>query len=117
VLGDRIRAVEPDVLAPRTAQAAAQSDDRVLWCLSACIRRVMSTSTHWDLIVTDHALRRLLGSQRRDRKGAPVALRRDGCPGPDMGLRSKRAKARNATVQSDQIEQAIDEALGWTRRA
>jgi hypothetical protein len=64
VLGDRIRAVEPDVLAPRTAQAAAQSDDRVLWCLSACIRWVMSTWTHWDLIVsrgTDHALRRLLG--------------------------------------------------------
>jgi hypothetical protein len=80
----------------------------------------MSSSTRWNLIVsrsTDHALRRFLASQGRGRKGALSHFVEEAVQARILELQSERAKARNATVPPDQIEQAIDEALEWTRRA
>jgi len=80
----------------------------------------MSTSTRWNLIGSrsaDHALRRLPASQGRIRKGALSRFLEAAAQARTLERRCKRAKTRNATVQPDRIEQAIDEALGWIRRA
>jgi hypothetical protein len=59
----------------------------------------------------------LLASQGRDRKGALSHFVEAAVQARILELQSEQAKARNATVPPGQIEQAIDEALGWTRRA
>jgi hypothetical protein len=80
----------------------------------------MSASTRWGLIAsrsTDHALCRFLASQGRGRKGALSHFVEEAVQARILELQPEQAKARNATVQPDQIERAIDEALGCTRRA
>jgi hypothetical protein len=53
----------------------------------------------------------------RGRKGALSHFVEEAVQARILELQPEQAKARNATVQPDHIERAIDEALGWTRRA
>jgi hypothetical protein len=80
----------------------------------------MSDSTRWSLIVsrsTDHALRQFLASQGRGRKGELSRFVEEAVQARILELAAEQAKAENADVPPGAIEEAIDEALEWARRA
>jgi hypothetical protein len=80
----------------------------------------MSDSTRWNLVVsqsTDDALRQFLASQGRGRKGELSRFVEEAVRARILELTVEQAKAQNADVASDAIEDAIAEALEWARRA
>jgi len=79
----------------------------------------MSASARWNLIVartTDDALRQLLASQGRARKGALSRFVEEAVQARILELEAEQAKRENAGLAPDTIEDAIDEALEWARR-
>jgi hypothetical protein len=77
-------------------------------------------SARWNLVVsrgTDDALRRFLASQGRGRKGELSRFVEEAVRARILELMAEQAKAQNAGVPPEAIEDAIGEALGWVRRA
>ena len=80
----------------------------------------MSESTRWNLVVsrsTDGALRRFLASQGRGRKGGLSRFVEEAVQARILELAAEQAKAQNVNVSREAIEEAVDEALEWARRA
>jgi Ribbon-helix-helix domain len=80
----------------------------------------MSASTRWNLVVsqgTDAALRQLLASQGRARKGELSRFVEEAVQARILELEAEQAKGQNAGVSAEAIGDAVDEALEWARRA
>ncbi len=80
----------------------------------------MSDSARWNLVVsrsTDAALRRFLASQGRGRKGELSRFVEDAVQARILELAAEDAKRQNTGLTPDEIEDAVDEALEWARRA
>jgi hypothetical protein len=80
----------------------------------------MSDSTRWNLIVsrrTDDALRQFLANQGRGRKGELSRFVEEAVQARILELAAEQAKTQNAGLPPDAIEDVIDEALEWARRA
>ena len=79
----------------------------------------MSSSARWNLIVsrdTDDALRQLLASQGRGRKGELSRFVEEAVQARIFELTAEDAKERNADLPDDEIASIVDEALEWARR-
>ena len=79
-----------------------------------------ASSIHWNLIVsrsTDDALRQFLASQGRARKGELSRFVEQAVQARIVELEAEQAKRQNTDVSPETIEDAIDEALEWARRA
>ncbi len=80
----------------------------------------MSVSTRWNLVVsqsTDDALRQFLASQGRARKGELSRFVEEAVQARILELEAEQAKQQNAGTSPEAIEDAVDEALEWARRA
>jgi len=80
----------------------------------------MSATARWNLIVsdrTDAALRQLLAAAGPARKGALSRFVEEAVQARILDLAAAQAQARNAAHKPAAIEQAIDAALEWARRA
>jgi Ribbon-helix-helix domain len=80
----------------------------------------MTANARWNLVVsqnTDHALRQFLASQGRGRKGELSRFVEDAVRARILELEAEQAKAENSGLSPALIEDAIDEALEWARRA
>ncbi len=80
----------------------------------------MSASARWNLIVsrdTDHALRQFLASEGRARKGELSRFVEEAVQARILEIQAEQAKARNSGLPADAIDDAIEEALEWARRA
>jgi len=80
----------------------------------------MSASARWNLVVsqhTDDALRQFLASQGRARKGELSRFVEEAVQARILELEAEQAKRQNAGVSPEAIEDAVDEALEWARRA
>ena len=74
----------------------------------------------WNLVVsqnTDDTLRQFLASQGRGRKGELSRFVEDAVRTRILELETEQAKAENSGLPPAMIENAIDEALEWARRA
>jgi len=83
------------------------------------VERIMSSSARWNLIVsrdTDDALRQLLASQGRGRKGELSRFVEEAVQARIFELTAEDAKERNADLPDDEIASIVDEALEWARR-
>jgi hypothetical protein len=79
-----------------------------------------ASSIRWNLIVsrsTDDALRQFLASQGRARKGELSRFVEQAVQARIVELEAEQAKRQNTDVSPETIEDAIDEALEWARRA
>ena len=80
----------------------------------------MTANARWNLVVsqhTDDALRQFLASQGRGRKGELSRFVEDAVRTRILELEAEQAKAENSVLSPALIEDAIDEALEWVRRA
>jgi hypothetical protein len=80
----------------------------------------MTGQTRWNLVVsqdTDKTLRQFLASQGRGRKGELSRFVEEAVQARILELEVEQAKAENRALPSATIEDAIDEALEWARRA
>ena len=80
----------------------------------------MTANARWNLVVsqnTDDALRQFLASQGRGRKGELSRFVEDAVRARILELEAEQAKAENSGRVPALIEDAIDEALEWARRA
>ena len=80
----------------------------------------MSASARWNLVVsqhTDDALREFLASHGRARKGELSRFVEEAVQARILELEAEQAKRQNAGVSPEAIEDAVDEALEWARRA
>jgi hypothetical protein len=80
----------------------------------------MTANARWNLVVsqhTDDALRQFLASQGRGRKGELSRFVEDAVRARILELEAEQAKAENSFLSPALIEDAIDEALEWARRA
>jgi hypothetical protein len=80
----------------------------------------MTANARWNLVVsqhTDDALRQFLASQGRGRKGELSRFVEDAVRARILELEAEQAKAENSGLSPALIEDAIDEALEWARRA
>lgn len=80
----------------------------------------MSASTRWNLVVsqdTDEALRQFLASQGRARKGELSRFVEEAVQARILELEAEQAKREDAGLSPERIDQAIDEAVEWARRA
>ena len=76
-------------------------------------------SARWDLVVsrnTDDALRQLLASQGRARKGELSRLVEEAVRARTFELTAEDAKRRNVDLSADEVAGIVDEALEWARR-
>ena len=76
------------------------------------------SATRWNLVVstkTDTTLRQFLANRGGGRKGDLSRFVEEAVQCHIMELSAKEAKAHNASVQPDVIDEAIDEALHWVR--
>jgi len=83
------------------------------------VERIMSSSARWNLIVsrdTDDALRQLLASQGRGRKGELSRFVEEAVQARIFELTAEDAKERNADLPDDEVASIVDEALEWARR-
>jgi Ribbon-helix-helix domain len=81
---------------------------------------VMTAHARWNLVVsqsTDDTLRQFLASQGRGRKGELSRFVEDAVRSRILELEVDQAKAENSGTSAATIENAIDEALEWARRA
>ena len=79
-----------------------------------------ASSIRWNLIVsrsTDDALRQFLASQGRARKGELSRFVEQAVQTRIVELEAEQAKRQNTDVSPETIEDAINEALEWARRA
>ena len=80
----------------------------------------MTAHARWNLVVsqdTDDTLRQFLASQGRGRKGELPRFVEDAVRTRIFELEVEQAKAENSGLPQTMIEDAIDEALEWARRA
>jgi hypothetical protein len=80
----------------------------------------MSNDARWNLVVsrvTDDALRQFLAAQGRARKGELSRFVEEAVKARILEIEMAEAKAENADLPLGVIEDAIDEALEWARRA
>jgi hypothetical protein len=80
----------------------------------------MTAHARWNLVVsqnTDDALRQFLASQGRGRKGELSRFVEDAVRARILELEAEQAKAENHHLSAAAIEDAVDEALEWVRRA
>ncbi len=80
----------------------------------------MSAPARWNLVVsqdTDDALRQLLASRGRARKGDLSRFVEEAVQARILELEAEQAKQQNAAASPEAIEDAVDEALEWARRA
>jgi hypothetical protein len=80
----------------------------------------MTANARWNLVVsqnTDETLRQFLASQGRGRKGELSRFVEDAVRTRILELEAEQAKAENSAHSPAMIEDAIDEALEWARRA
>jgi hypothetical protein len=80
----------------------------------------MTANARWNLVIsqnTDDALRQFLASQGRGRKGELSRFVEDAVRARIMEREAEQAKADNSGLSPALIENAIDEALEWVRRA
>jgi hypothetical protein len=76
------------------------------------------SATRWNLVVsqsTDMALRQFLASQGGGRKGDLSRFVEEAVRAHILELTAAQAKAANANIDPDDLEAAIEEALGATR--
>jgi hypothetical protein len=76
------------------------------------------SATRWNLVVsqsTDMALRQFLASQGGGRKGDLSRFVEEAVRAHILELTAAQAKAANANVDPDDLEAAIEEALGAPR--
>jgi hypothetical protein len=79
----------------------------------------MSDSARWNLIVsrtTDEALRQVLASQGRGRKGELSRFVEEAVQARIFELTANEAKQQNQNLSADAITSMVDEALEWARR-
>jgi hypothetical protein len=80
----------------------------------------MTAHARWNLVVsqnTDDSLRQFLASQGRGRKGELSRFVEDAVRARILELEAEQAKAENHHLPAAAIEDAVDEALEWVRRA
>ena len=80
----------------------------------------MPLSARWNLSVsrdTDAALRQVLASRGRDRKGELSRFVEEAVQARIFALTAEEAKQRNASLSTDEVSGIVDEALEWARRA
>ena len=76
------------------------------------------SATRWNLVVsqsTDMALRQFLASQGGGRKGDLSRFVEEAVRAHILELTAAQAKAANANIDPDDLEAAIEEALGAQR--
>jgi hypothetical protein len=91
----------------------------VFECLCAYLA-LMSAHARWNLVVsrdTDNSLRQFLAGQGRGRKGELSRFVEDAVRTRIFELEVEQAKAENSGLSAATIEDAVDEALEWARRA
>lgn len=77
-------------------------------------------TVRWNIAVsaeTDQSLRMLLVSQGGGRKGDLSRFIEEAVRARVFDETARAIKAQNADASPEQIDQAIDEALGWARAA
>ena len=80
----------------------------------------MSVATRWNLVVsqdTDDALRQFLASQGRARKGELSRFVEEAVQARILELEADQAKQQNAGTPPGAVQDAVDAALEWARRA
>lgn len=80
----------------------------------------MSAAARWNLVVsrdTDDALRQFLAAQGRAHKGDLSRFVEEAVQARILEIEVEQAKAQNAALPQGAIDDAIDEALEWARRA
>jgi len=76
-------------------------------------------TTRWNLVVsqdTDDALRQVLASQGRGRKGELSRFVEEAVQARILEFEAMQAKAQNASLSEDAVTDAVDEAVEWARR-
>jgi hypothetical protein len=80
--------------------------------------RMASTATRWNLVISTHTdvdLRQFLASQGGGRKGDLSKFVEEAVKARIFQLRVGRIKAGNAGLAADELQPAIDEAVGEAR--
>jgi hypothetical protein len=80
----------------------------------------MTSNTRWNLVVSrtaDDALRSFLASQGRGRKGELSRFVEEAVRAHIFDLEAAQTKAENSGRTAEEIQDAVDEALEWARRA
>jgi hypothetical protein len=80
---------------------------------------LIMSATRWNLVVsttTDTTLRQYLANNGGGRKGDLSRFVEEAVQAHILELSAKQAKAENAKVKPEAIDEAINAALGWARR-
>ncbi len=79
----------------------------------------VSTNARWSLVVSrdvDVSLRQFLANHGGGRKGDLSRFVEEAVRAHILELAAEEAKAENANYSQEEIDNAIDEALAWSRK-